>query len=392
MSKYVFFIQLEPDIDHTVPIAYKLNQAEQGSVTLICLNPLLDIYSDYRLKYLIEQNVSVIYLHHISIINNFLFFISYYLTRIPKVLMKILPGRIWPHLYSNLKEVSRPDLKNFFKKNKTKVITIDQALPVKMMKSIVEVAKECGIPTVCLTTANPARIYEKSDDENMKMFDYMMRPHEISPFGELSINNPKEVILGCMRYCKEWQIINNSLIKDYFSNSLLPQKNEKRNILIFERSTKGFLNNHEIVEELSNNKKFNVIFKGRPRLLLPKKMYEDTVNSLPSSFLITWADIVVCSVSSICLEVLAQKKTLIYPKFIAPDELATYEKYESCLKVDNKKELLDAVEKYSNVTVKDTDYNQNIDNLFLDVVYNKNSELNVLENYKNFFQDISSSL
>ena len=63
---HVFFVQLEPDIEHITPIVYKLTKENPGSAMIVCTNVLYDIKSDYRLRYLRDVlNVKVAYMHHV---------------------------------------------------------------------------------------------------------------------------------------------------------------------------------------------------------------------------------------------------------------------------------------------------------------------------------------
>ncbi len=391
MSKYVFFIQLEPDIDHSTPLAYQLNKAEPGSVTILCVNAMYDVYTDYRLQFLKENGVSIKYLHHISILRHLEFFISNFITRLPKFVVKLVPVKYWPRIYSDIRRIHKPSLEKFFKGQGTRVVTIDEGQPLVTMNPILTVAKEMGIKSVKLTTANPMRIYAKGIEtsKESKMFDYHIRPQDITPYGPCSSENPKELVLGCMRYCNDWQKIHTKLLKKFDGVLDLPQSKENLKILIFERSTKGFLIDHPVVKKIKQLSDVDVVFRGRPRILLPKKLYDESVNSLPSAHLIQWADVVICSISSICLDVLHYKKTLLYPKFVAPDEDSSFEVDNVCWKVEDENELLNAIE----VIKKDREtrpyHEDEVEKYFEKIIYCHDREKDILGGYKDFYQSLT---
>jgi hypothetical protein len=294
-------------------------------------------------------------------------------------------------VYSEIRKISNQSLKKFFKKNNTKVVTIDEGQPLNSVKPILTVCKEVGIASVRLTTANPMRIYPKVKETSKEygMFDFYIRPQDLTPVGPLLDKNPKEMVLGCMRYCHDWQKIHSVLLKKFNGAVKLPENRNNLKVLIFERSTKGFLIDHPVVKKIMNLENVDVVFRGRPRILLPKKLYKDSINSLPSAYLIQWADVVICSISSICLDVLHYGKTLLYPKFVAPDEDSTFENFEVCWKVEDEKELISAVEDIRE-NRKEKPYSESsVEKYFEETIYCHDRNTDVLENYKQFYQSLS---
>jgi hypothetical protein len=60
---YLFFVRHFNDIDHITPVVWKMKQ-DDYPVAVYCMNPRYDVGSDYRLRFLKSQGVTVNYLHH----------------------------------------------------------------------------------------------------------------------------------------------------------------------------------------------------------------------------------------------------------------------------------------------------------------------------------------
>ena len=54
----IFFINRFNDIDHMAPVIYKMDKQTDQKIHVLSLNPHMDIFSDYRLKF-ISANPSI---------------------------------------------------------------------------------------------------------------------------------------------------------------------------------------------------------------------------------------------------------------------------------------------------------------------------------------------
>ena len=62
----IFFIRNSVDIDHVTPVIHKVASKNSNNLIVLCLNPRLNIYFDYRLRYLRENyNISIDYAYNI---------------------------------------------------------------------------------------------------------------------------------------------------------------------------------------------------------------------------------------------------------------------------------------------------------------------------------------
>jgi hypothetical protein len=111
----------------------------------------------------------------------------------------------------------------------------------------------------------------------------------------------------------------------------------------------------------------SAVFKER----LDKKSpyYRSAGSNYPSARLIQWADVVLMSISSIALEVLWQKKTLVYLKYLAPDDACVFDQYGACWPVHSENELVEALRTLH----RDPEYRpygrDRVDALFKEIVY-----------------------
>ena len=53
--KILFFVRRYNDIDHTIPIVYRVAKDGIQDIEVLCINPTLDINNDFRLKFLREN-------------------------------------------------------------------------------------------------------------------------------------------------------------------------------------------------------------------------------------------------------------------------------------------------------------------------------------------------
>lgn len=390
---YVFFVQLEPDIDHAAPIAYRLAKDFPGSVRMICTNIVWDIDKDHRIKYLREQHgVKAEYINREHPGSFFILEAMQRLLRLPGRILRLMPGRFWKRFYFEVTgSIVKTDwAQSYFRTVGASCIIVDEAQPGRNLSAINQAAHALGIPVVVIQTANavlkPAGQYSQ---DGLAHGDYTIVPNSLTRW--YKDHDPRIKVLGCMRYCAEWQGINSSLIERAFRGNPLPADPARLKVLIFGRHTKQFHQDHNTVRRVSSLDYVSAIFKPRPRVVVPRKVYElSGYNAWPSARLVQWADVVVCSITSVALDVLYYNKTLIYARYIAPDEQATYEDFGACWAVDSEEQLVEALEAIhqdrSSRTYSDTAVNE----FFRQAVYAGDPNNDVLGNYARFLESVST--
>ena len=342
---YVFFVQLDLDIDHIAPIAYKLAKTNPNKVLIVSTNILWDIKNDYRLRHLKDVlKIEVKYIHQIQRGLFPLIRMMRVLLCLPKWILLRVPDRVWSDFYSKVtgRIIDETWAASFLQSVKARAIVFDEGQPQGNLSVLSNAALSLGIPRVVVPTANNVLKSLRPKSPDYSKSDYTILPHRLTlPPDE---RDPRLKVLGCMRYCDEWEKLNSSLVREAFPGQDLPHEPGKLKVLVFGRHTKNFSENHSTVQRVCALDFITTIYKRKPRTTAPRKLYEVGYNNYPSSRLIQWADVVICSISSIVLDVLYYNKIFIYPKYIAPDETATFEDYNACWKVESEEELLAALE------------------------------------------------
>jgi hypothetical protein len=254
-----------------------------------------------------------------------------------------------------------------------------------LVRAIVEGATERFIPVVLVPHGTGMRASDVKPMRNLPASDYKLVQSEY--YGRLyEDNSPAQVeILGCARYCDEWEEKYGQLVVEEFPTLEVGSKNEKLNVLFFERPKIGFFVDHDTVAAALELEFVNVLFKGKPRRkgnrIIPNE-------DIPSARLVQWADVVVSSISGIVLEALWQKKPVIYLKYLAPADIAIFEQYGACWSVNSQEELFSSLK----VLNENPDYRAypqaNVDRLFEEMIYAGDRNRDVLQGYADFFSEL----
>jgi len=219
--------------------------------------------------------------------------------------------------------------------------------------------------------------------------DSLVLPHRqvVSSITRHNFDSSKLHILGSARFCWEW--IN--IIHDITSRKTneLPMNSNKLNVLYIERGNDRYGDKKDVVREtfvkISELDYVNFIIKPHPRS--QSIHFQDLPESINIAYdhdsinLCRWADVVICLVSSIAIEVLIQNKTLIYPKFF--DELPLImDEMGACWTINSYEELLSA---FKNVK-DDQSYRpyaqENVNNFLTEVVCGGEEHRDVLGDYE----------
>jgi hypothetical protein len=107
--------------------------------------------------------------------------------------------------------------------------------------------------------------------------------------------------------------------------------------------------------------------------------------------LIQWADAVICSISSIVLDIFYYDKVFVYPKYIAPEEDATFEDYNACWKVESENELIVALETLHGDRNFRPYRADDVRSFCKDAVYNGDCANNILGGYADFMHSFCTS-
>jgi hypothetical protein len=380
---HIFFVQVDPDIDHIAPIVYKLALSDASNVLVICFNPLHNISNDYRLQFLINDlNVRVIHLYQINKLVNLICSPVFWILR--KFICNITK-RLSARIIKSL--IKQRWFKLYLKKLNPISVSVDEAIP-NYAKPILSISKEVSASVVVIPTGVCMMPTPKFEfNHNAIYFNYRIVPAMAQISKDFTENMEEMEIhrMGSTRYTKEWQAINIRLLDGVKGKYPLPEANYKLKVVIFGRPQIKFRSDHSLVKRIASESNISFIFKYKPRDKNSGK-YDD----YPSSLLIRWADVVITSISSIVLDILFYNKIFVYPKYLAPNDFGEFENYDFCCKVRSEDELLNLLKTIN----KTSDFNKH-NKISRERFYNKfvyvNSNRNTLSEFEDFYKRIGSN-
>ena len=404
----IFLIRRYNDIDHVVPIIYRLAKDKFVNFAVLALNPDIDIQNDFRLQFLR---------------NEFGICIEYIYKYNPKGLLWKISGRIfccsvnridfkpWGFVVKYFSRLARRYFSDkwahkLLKKNDIKLIVLDWQEPGRFVTGeLVRAAKIKKIPIIAVP--HGVALYS-NDSWTTKMVkgqmpvsfgqmhkDYQKVVVQFDHYGQKLIKDgvPKDKIhiQGSARFCKEWEDVYMGLIRQTFP--ACKNKNGKLKILYFDHEALYRINQHVVLETLLKLSKLDfveLVVKPTTGNQHHKKggiCTPELINNVHLDYethsvcLIEWADIVMGTTSSILLEVLLMNKIFLYPKFFHENSML-WEDYKACWQVDDYDELKAAVYKVSELSGY-RNYSQKDVDRFIDVVvYGDKQNKDVLGEYK----------
>ncbi len=398
-----FFIHRFNDIDHLVPIIYRLAKDGNYNILVLSLNPYYDISNDFRLNYLKDKlNVKIKYIYkafYPSIFHRlfsyyfctdtskYIFYLLLMLTRKSKGFKRLIFNTIYGRKWCN----------RLFDEYKPHVLVLDGTAAVSKVynvSAIEFVSNERSIPKISLPHGVPLftkhpKGYDKAKADLAKNdCDIIVSAskrwmNECLDFGA---SPDKLNVIGVARHCKEWEDVLQDIVP--WDESLNNTGKDKLKVVYMDMGPDRYDEYKPIAEETLrkiNSLDFvHLLFKPHTRsntanLALPDNV--ENVRSINSHNLIKWADVVIGMSSSIILGVLMQNKVYISPTYFRQIEMV-YEEHGACWMVDSIGELENAL-----ITLKKDPsfkpYTQkSIDNFLTEIVYAGEKDKDVLGCYK----------
>jgi len=427
----LFFINKFNDIDHMVPVIYRMAKDSDEKLAVLSLNPLSGISDDFRLLYLKNNyGVPVSYLYNFYSPSKFYQFMgtlvccTYSGGSFKSNISRILNSK---KRNSNeqsglLKEVfylmcglfrrvmvrfnlldkfigklfNKRWAEKVFRAVKPSALVFDHAshLGLYNVGALMSVAKRENIPTIDVPHGIPLYLKHSSDYNRAKSKliendkDYIVLHHcrwkdECVSHG---LNPEKVTVLGSPRFCKEWMDILDNIIPP---DSSLEDKGDGRLKVVFMEFSAPRYHEYkntarETVEKINSLDFVHFIFKPQTRGHI---LHFDLSSSVELAYnansvnLIKWADVVIVHASSIMIEVLLRDKVFIYPRFFHTDKMI-YEEFEAGWAVDSYEELEEALKTLR----QDPSYRpysaENVKKYITEIVYNGEYGRDVLGDFK----------
>lgn len=446
--KILFFIRRYNDIDHIVPIVYRMAKDGALNIEILCLNPVLNISDDFRLRFIkrsCKVKIKYAYRALYPTFNHCLLALAIdtlrYRGRFP--LQRLLSKISYRYLTEDDRFFGEKWAIALFRKKRPGVAVFDSQIPkimphknkIKLFGKIpekrrlkiyssfylIEAAKKLHIPTISvphglnLVTNKFARERKINKDEHegeissSRYFDYIIVPNKLQSDRDSSPQSIEQkgkiTIMGSARYCREWEDVYETI---YSFNSVVACKDSRKLKVVFmDNSYKSRANSQDVFDTINKISKLDfldLILKPTTgvngnlrdidykRSVSSPKLLENmrVAYNIPSLALIKWADVVICAKSSIIIEALMHNKILLYPKYFHENTML-FEEMQACWQVNSREELEEALRRIR-LNPQDKPYSDtNVSKFITEVVYGGLKERDVLGNYKDFILSKASN-
>jgi len=437
LKSVLFLFRRYNDIDHMVPIIYRMAKEGHKNIKLFCLTPTVDIANDFRLNFL-EREFGLKTQHIYEGISYF-------------GLDKILPLLLCRPYFGNQNLLSRSLLKkiflninNFIAKHicqrmdnflgrkvfltrtwsrrfidylNPSVLVVDWQKPERS-RYIIE---ECRSRSIAVIAVPHGIVLMTNDDSIVSKMNKKARlpsnyEKKWDPFDHAIVNSEfykdlvikygapseKVKVIGATRYSSEWGQIYKKILPPFnVAGTALAHKSGKKkiNIVFMDHSAAYRMRSESVVqtmEEIISRDDVNLIIKPstgslgityhRPdQKLSSSKLLTmaPLANDVPSLTLIQWADVVISVTSSICIEVLYQNKIFLYPKYFHDNEMV-FEETNACWMVNNLSEVDKALDSVAENPAYRPYGEKNVEKFVTDIVYGGVKNRDVLGEYVDF--------
>ena len=410
LSMILFFVRSLTDIDHMVPIVYKFTKDGYKKLMILCISPIYNIKSDVHLNFLKNKyNVDVDYI--------FGYYKPTITHRIFSSLVCFFAGmKMWDRLvkkislfiYNKLNKHSYFDMewaKGVLIKACATTLVFDHAKPWNwFIGSLLDASKNIGgISTIAVphgirqwpnSESHTELLIEGSNVNYIDAlpFNFILVPNEEHKKHMLIRGIPEErlVVMGSARYCCEWMSVLPEIIKN---NGKLPDTN-KLKIVFMEGGQLSLIDKQIYLDTLNqlaelNNIELIVKCKLRHSSMNLNMLKKNIIigNDIASPLLINWADAIIVGNTSILYEILNQYKTMIYPTYFYSLK-PIFETMNSAWIVNSYEELKNAIIKLTNKSQYRPYKQENVDKFLKEIIYNGNSNRDILKDYKEFILEI----
>ena len=241
----IFFIREFNDVDHLVPIIYKLAVSSSRRIRVLCQNPAFDITNDFRLKYLREKcGIKAEYIYTCycpSLIHRFFAFLICYKHSGKLFSGKYIDKGIFDKFIKK-KIFNKSWAKTFLQATEASLLIFDHIeSDIYITEALLQAAQELKISTVGAPNGLPlfskgyvrhADLYQRGMKTSL---DYIIEPHK--RIADYRIRNgvdaDKVKIMGSARYCQEWEDVLQKIVPK--SRQLNGDRKNKLKIVYMER-------------------------------------------------------------------------------------------------------------------------------------------------------------
>ncbi len=412
-KRVAFFIRAYNDVDHFVPLIAELIRRKE--YPLIVLNAEMDFDDDYRVRYLYElgefEVVLDIDMQYARSQKRGSFWQKLYSKMYAiKRNRKGLVGKIWRRLFFDCAR----EMDFLRKKNIDKCI-FEWSTPFargEIVEKYFIAAKGIGLTTFALphgcnvfinsdVTEGYRNIICKGslpDQSDTQLFDYYVFQNPLRRDGWIKwgFSPVRTKAWGSLRFDPIWADINREICPPFMPSD----KHEKNLKIVFMQFQKEYnIDNERVFETLKAISQISGVSLAVKDATREGKAYYDKNkvsgelgssligwygNEVHSPSLIKWADCVVVVGGSIGIEVILQKKHLIYPVFLSTNE-TMYEYFDAAICPKSLSDLQNIIQSLKNGATWDLSEGEG--KLLQEIVYGGKNKFDVTKAY---YENISN--
>ena len=402
-----FFVRSFNDVDHITPLLDKLMYDKRHSVRVICIRQTFEYSKNHNIAYLNKKyGLTVEGLFEESKDYRFTFY-SFILKEIENGVFKKtylkylspLKKKIVTYCY---RKISSKLLNKVFFSRPDAIIFDWSSAYVYPQRLFVLKANELNIPTFCLphgillyTNKYPTKKQVLLTGRADLFYDhYLFYGDSTQYLTDRGVPNERINLIGSMRYSAEWINKYKYLISNSGMPSNLLNANSRVKLVFFLSQNIYNVDESKVIKtliELSKVKDITVVIKPHTRGM-PTKFISDLgfyIDYHTSSVVLSdWCDGAILYGSSIGLQILHDRKILIYPNYIDTNS-TIFDQYRACLKVESIEELINVIENMKNGIGKV--YSElNVEALFEDIVYAGREDRSVISNCLEYIENHKS--
>ena len=379
----IFFFEFLIQLDSISPLLYLLKK-NKIDVKFSSLYPIHDYKYNYLFKILMSNQIEYIkgfpLNYRKKIILNLLIIFTY----LPKKIGIKLEG-FWFRVYRNFNFLSHKEFINFCKNNNVRNLIIPYDLPIFKKKFFQECKKEIDINIIEIEVGTRT-LKSDIDKFNLQYCDYFISSNKLINKNQSFKKKIKS--LGSLRYTSFWLKI---LSKKKENNKKVGLK--KINVVIF-LNQRILEQSKKIFSQIIDNRSINIFIGNKPKSVLPLKHTDYFYDKFSTSELIDIADIIISHSSSILIEAILKRKTIIYTSFANYENIYStinkshFEEMKSILKAKNLRDLNDFIKKVKNGQIR-VDYTKD-EYKKLNQLKGFKSDNKIKTDYLNFFRKLKN--
>ena len=387
---HLFVIDLFISLDTVAPLIDGLNKKDQK--TKICfVNPLQD-FSNYKLisylgKSKLNENYGTLCL---GIKNKIYFLLLKIIMSLPIIVLKRL-NKLWNFFYNNKIFFNEELLIDFLKKNKIESLTLENSLPSKKKKIIINACNIAKVPVICI--ASGLFTQKKREIIGIDFFDKIdlfLTPNLFAPYDKSIINSKKFILCGSPRYDNDWI----KKLEEIYGHTY-NLENKKLKIAYFTRTTSYNFDQHlDLINQLKFFKNVEIKLGNKPREIVPLKLSLFGSDDLNTTELILWSDIVISSATSILVESVQRKKLTICLEYLTPEKdnyASFFSDHEKIICIANSnKDVIETINKFNSDKQFKIIDKKDLNSFLYSFVNMKNEGYNIIENILKYYLNIKN--